>query len=158
MQLIIDEESSVNLTGSESLGVTYESEVGILSLEFTDSGVTFFRNVPYSSSEPPELMFPLVGNAYKFEYLHVPSILSIGAVIQEGKSFEFIKCFFQFHGKWDLCKTMGLQWRSEREITLLASVLKNFNGVRLYHFECKYHPFIWFEAGQKMPWKVTSRG
>ena len=87
LQLIIDEENSITLTGSEFLGVTYESGVGLLSLEFTDSGVTYFRNIPNPSFDSSEPMFPLVGNTYTFADVHIPSILSIGAVIEEGKFY-----------------------------------------------------------------------
>ena len=81
-QLIVPESHAILLDGSELLGLTSESNVGMVSLKRTLPAATRFRNVPVSSTSMPQ--FPEIGFTYSFGTLPYPAIFSIGAIIDNG--------------------------------------------------------------------------
>ena len=81
-QLAVPESHSILLDGSEYLGFTSESHVGVISFQYSLSNRAKFRSVPVMSTGLPH--FPGIGYTYIFGALPLPATFSIGAIISTG--------------------------------------------------------------------------
>ena len=82
-QIQVPESESVWLEGSDRLGFTSESHVGIISLSYSERNA-IIRDV--LNPETGEDDFPEIENSYQFDSISYPIAWSIGVVIKKGNN------------------------------------------------------------------------
>ena len=97
---------SFRTVATDRIGWTYEGNIGTISFSYVDHK-TLFRKVENQN-------FPTVGAAYTFDNVHLPSIFSVGVVIDTCKyacvenSNVHSKCYYA------ICKKVYLVYLESR--------------------------------------------
>ena len=77
LQYTLPENEVVTLSAGDRIGFTFEQTTGAFSFQYVEGHRTYFRKVDNDE-------FPVVGQAYVFDNIHLPSIFSVAVEVTTG--------------------------------------------------------------------------